>query len=205
MVYLLIYLLIPQLKHMVKRLKMLPFYRSTLTEYVTRLSPYAVLTSYENIFLKDREEELTVRPHIRQLADEFHQAVSTNYLYLAEGTPSNKQIKVKLSSEGREYNDVLELIKEAFDQVYRDVKEISDQISARADAITNFLRDAATADSTRANLSLQESVKRLTVVTVLIAIITLVVGVLGVLPEEVRRRLFEVLLNILMECLERLF
>jgi hypothetical protein len=184
-----------QLEHMAERLRILPFYRSTLTEYVTKLrGTDDILTSYENIFLKDRQEELTVRPHIKQLADEFHQAVSTNYLSLTEGTPFSVHIETELSDSAAGYGyDVLQHIKQAFYHAYRDVQEISDHVIARAGAIADFLRDATIADSTRANLSLQVSVKRLTIVTVAITIIALVIGVFEALPEEVRQCFLKVL------------
>ncbi len=186
-----------QLEHMAERLRMLPFYRSSLTEYVTKLKGTGdILTSYENIFLKDRQEELAVCPHIKRLADEFHQAVSANYLSLAEGTPFSAHIETELSDSAVGYGyDVLQYITQAFYRAYGDVQEISDHISARAGAMTDFLRDATIAHSTRADLSLQVSVKRLTIVTVVITIIALVIAVIGALPEEVRQRFFKVLLS----------
>jgi len=176
---------------------MLPFYRSTLTEYVTKLKGTGnILTTYENIFLKDCQEELTVRPHIKRLADGFHQAVSTNYLSLAEGTPFSVHIETELSDSAAGYGyDVLQYMKQAFYHAYRDVQEISDHISARAGTISDFLRDAMMVDSTRANLSLQVSVKRLTIVTVVITIVALVIGVFGALPEEVRQCFLKILLG----------
>lgn len=70
-----------QLRHTSERLKDLSFYRLTLTDYVGRLERAdSILRSHEGVFLADREEELTLRPHIQRLAGELRREVVVRYL-----------------------------------------------------------------------------------------------------------------------------
>lgn len=112
-----------------------------------------------------------------------------------EGTSASVPIEMPVGHDVAPYRyDVLESVQRALELGHDDIQQSAELIKNRAEAVASFLRDATKATSTRANLSLQTSVERLTLVTIAISVVALVAGVL---PEEGKEVLFQFLLSLL--------
>ena len=177
---------------------MLPFYKTSVRDYIKQLkSDNYVSIAYEEKFLNDRYEELSEQFRVIQLANQIIRETQSNYISLSEESIYSVPIKNVISDPkvaAYSYN-VLKRIKQAFSSANNEIRETADMIRGRTIAIADYLRDTVIADATNVNISLQKSIRRLTVVAVLIAFIALIIALIGVLPQEIKQLFYAKLLK----------
>ena len=192
---------ITQLQHMALRLRMLPFYKTSVRNYIKQLkSDKYVSIAYEERFLNDRHEELSEQFRVIQLADQIKRKTQSNYISLYEESNYSVPIWNVISDphiSAYRYN-VLRRITQAFFSVNRELRETSEIIRGRTNAIADYLRDTVVVDATHVNLSLQKSIKRFTVLAVLITFTALIIAIIGVLPQEIKQLIYAKLLEAFM-------
>lgn len=189
---------ITQLRHMALRLRMLPFYKTSVRDYIKQLkSDNYVSIAYEEKFLNDRYEELSEQFRVRQLANQIIRETQLNYISLPEESIYSVPIKNVISDPkvaAYSYN-VLKKIKQAFSSANNEIRETADMIRGRTIAIADYLRDTVIAEASHVNISLQKSIRRLTVLAVLIAFIAIIIALIGVLPQEIKQLFYAKLLK----------
>jgi len=174
-------------------LKSLPFINTPISDYIQRLKKSdEVSKSYETIFLQDRQDEFVIRPRISRLSRAYFREIFDGFLYQVEGTRNSVQIDTDTSSgyATADRYDILESMKHHFLSAYNNVQDTLDIINDRSTILSDFLRDLSTSETNRINLNLQVSVKRLTWLALVASIIALLIGIIGLIPEEVRKAVF---------------
>ena len=181
-------------QHLSTRLKTLPFYTLTLSHYIEQLkSKQGLSKGYELQFLNDRQKAAAERLSIHQLVQLFNRKLEYNYVSHAAKNGLERSIKIDIQPAHPYHYYYLDRLTQAFSDTVKEVQEASERIVRQESALADYLRDATTAEATRANLELQHTMRRLTLATIGIALIALIIGLF---PEEAKQWLYKAVLAV---------
>lgn len=170
------------------RLKGLPLGRMSVSEYLGHLgpSPGRALTSYQQVYLQDREKTLQELLETQLVLDELSERSQNNYVEVARRDLLSRSFTSSVSHplKFRLFNRLVDDSRKSIEE-YQAVKQL---VEAREQAARDFLRDLVVAEATASNLVIQKRIRILTMAAVL-------VGILGVgsnlLPDNVVQALFD--------------
>jgi hypothetical protein len=161
-------------KHMVERLKNFPFYRESLMEYSGKLRhSKKLLDGYENVFMKDRECYSSARRDILQAVELINKRCEGNLIPIRKNYNLISPIETSsISPQIRVYAyNIIDKWYDVYQVALTSIRQMSDYIKTKEDALSEYLRDLTMAQATRANYALQKKVWRLSVIAVLIALL----------------------------------
>ncbi len=190
-------------RHLSDRLGRLPLHEKTATQYLDSLksnkssslvkgtrgqleSQRQLSSAYELKFLEDRQAVMTERLSIRKCVEDISKTLRYNGIPKFE---KSAPLDVGGSSSyfPYTYGFLASLIGD-FKAAVSSVEEKETLITSREASLSDYLRDISIAASTRSNLELQQSIRRLTFLAVLIAVatlfLTLVTIILTLWPDE---------------------
>lgn len=192
-------------RHLGHRLGRLPLHEKTATQYLDSLrsnksnslvkgthgqleSMRQLSSAYELKFLEDRQAAMTERLSIKKCVDDISKTLRYNIIPKFEkSTPLD--VGKSSSYFPYTYGFLTSLIGD-FKSAVCNVEEKEQLITSREAFLSDYLRDISIAASTRSNLNLQQSIWRLTVVAVVIALVTLLLTLVTIIqtlwPDEIK-------------------
>ncbi|MFN2481149.1 MAG: hypothetical protein ABR554_06760 [Pyrinomonadaceae bacterium] len=197
-------------RHLGVRLTRLPLYKNNATQYLNLLSTnkgnslakgssgwsdvFSHLSSaYELRFLEDRQSVMTERLSITQCANAISENLDSNIFSKLEKFPL---LDTGTSSSFPYTYDFLSSVKNDFKNAVKDMGGKEKLIITREAFLSDYLRDISLAATTRSNLKLQQSIRRLTFVAVVIALATLILTLwpegIKTIMREITSRIFSV-------------
>jgi hypothetical protein len=170
-------------QHLTDRVQALPIYKKGVSEYMATLFALkagrpngrrrrSAIDTYESAFLLEREQALVERLTTLDLRRTLRGLLSNNYIHLM-GRARPSVTLYPNAERDRFQSDVLRELTANLRSEFTNSKRAADLLGGREAALSDFLRDRATAEATRANLDLQKAIKRLTVAALLIALMSL--------------------------------
>jgi hypothetical protein len=182
--------------HLNVRLARLPLYENNATQYLHSLgmskgnSPRKggsrrselsrKLSSADELrFLEDRQLVMTERLSINQCTDAISAVLDSNIFSKVEQFPL---LDTGSTSSFPYLRSFLASVKSGFKNGVRDIERKEKLIIAREAFLSDYLRDISLAATTRSNLNLQKSIKRLTLAAVVIALVTLLLTLVTIIP-----------------------
>lgn len=178
------------IKHLIKRVQDLPFHKCEVPEYLESLSSREQTESYELTFLKDREVTLRETKRINRTMKSWKK-------WLKDNKFSEYSLSINTSTTDKYVDafrrDVLNTLTDKVQEAHSLLSESLTEVAKSENALADYLRDKAIAESTQANLSLQKKIRSLTRVAIVISILALF---LGIIPDEVKKKVYELLTRI---------
>ncbi len=184
-------------QHLGVRLARLPLYKNNATQYLHSLDmnkgnslvkggsgrseiSRRLASAYELKFLEDRQLVMTERLSINQCADAISEMLDSNIFSKVEKFPL---LDTGTTSSYPYLRSFLASVKSDFEKAVRGIEKTEKLVITREAFLSDYLRDISLAATTRSNLNLQQSIRRLTFVAVVIALATLI---LTLWPEGIK-------------------
>lgn len=179
-----------------RRVRKLPFYAQTVDRYLQEFRPGNIarrrnlLQLYESKFLADRQQAIDEILEIRREAgklDAFLQRFN-----LVTQTPTLREVGLSFAIKSPDSRiDLIDWIRQ-FDSRRQDLDDAAKLARDREAALADYLRDATAIGAARSNLELQNTIKRLTLGAIGIAVVA---GVVTLFPEEAKQRVAQYVLE----------
>lgn len=156
-------------KRLAQSLESLPLASKTAYEYMRYIDIESDSNNYLSRYIPERGKRIEVLLEGSKYANKYSEVLSSNLI--AEFISNNAWQDIEYNSHSLSYPTLNKFISE-LDTNQRKYTELKDLIQIREMAVGDFLRDSLSARVASSNKDIQSSIKRLTIIAVIIGIVT---------------------------------